>query len=464
MFNDAVSQKALLPLDLITLLTQMALGSNASLAEDATQSLYGKIILPLCDDFTSSSVDIANQVLISMIQAFCHTSQGQEARQILNDFHLDTPESFLSRYKDLTRPRGLSEEDREQIKKVFILSRVTLGADIAITSLILSQCKDSLPNAKIHLVGPDHLRHLFHDESVKHLLFPYDRDWSLLEKMAAWPKLFKLISKETKSLAPKEILLFDPDTRLSQLGLLPLAPTSSTFYFCSRKDQTDTLSLPEITNSWLKEIFPDTSATIPHCHIKAEVLDQCQRVLSHSPPNTFKIFINFGVGNDTKKRLPDPFEEELLSALLYNKETLIILDSGKGTNEEERAKRLMAKIAEMGYKTAELGNDNYVLNKIDFDHGVVRFTGKIDSVVGLVRHSDLFIGYDSCGQHLATSTETPTIICFAGAPNKRFLERWQPGNHHGKTTTLIIDHNPLSSQKRSQLIDKIVNTAALYRP
>lgn len=123
----------------------------------------------------------------------------------------------------------------------------------------------------------------------------------------------------------------------------------------------------------------------------------------------------------------------------------------------------MAKMAERGYNTAELSERQLTKAQISFQHGLLRFTGKIDSTAGLIDSSDLFIGYDSCGQHVATATETPAIICFAGAANKRFLERWQPGNHHGKTTTYVIDQKPLSSQKRSELIGKIIKTAGRFR-
>ncbi|MEN8257670.1 MAG: hypothetical protein ABFS09_07390 [Thermodesulfobacteriota bacterium] len=463
MFMDAAAQGPPPPLDLISLLTKMALGADLDLAKEATQSLYNKIILPLCDDFTSSSVEVANKVLINMILAFCRTSYGKETQQILHDLQLTDQQSFLSRYRDLAEPRTLSVEERKKVKKIFILSRITLGADIAITSLIISHCKEALPEADIYLIGPDHLRHLFYDEQLHHLHFSYDRDGTLLEKMTAWPRLFKIIAKESKHLAGHEILIFDPDTRLSQLGLLPLTSTSSTYYLCSRQDQEKNASLPEITCAWLQKIFPGNNSSFPQCLINPDLLAQCRSLLSKCGSKTLRIFINLGVGNDEKKRLSDPFEEELLASLLQTRDTLIILDSGKGALEEKMAKRLMAKMAKKGYNTAQFSEEQLARTEISFLHGMVRFTGKIDSVAGLVSNCDLFIGYDSCGQHLATSTETPSIICFIGAPNKRFLGRWQPSNHHGKTTTLIVDQNPLSGQKRSELIDKIVITAARYR-
>ena len=449
--------------DLIALLSQMALGADLDLAKKATASLYNRIILPLCDDFSTHGIQVANNVLITMIQTFCRTKKGDKTRQILEKFHLTDRKSFLIRHRTLCLTRTLSPAERRAVKKVFILSRVSLGADIAITSLILARTQKALPEAEIFLVGPDHLRQLFYFDGLHYLDFSYNREGDFPEKMAAWPRLFHLIAKETANFSPQEILLFDPDTRLSQLGLLPLTHTSATHYLCSRQDRSEKLSLTAITQAWLDQIFPESLPSAPHFQINPDQFATCQSFAKRLPPTTFKIIINFGVGHDDNKRLADPFEEELLTSLLQRKNTLIILDSGKGELEEGMAKRLMAKLGEKGYNTAELSERQLADADISLQHGLLRFSGRIDAMAGLIRSSDLFIGYDSCGQHVATATETPSIICFTGAANKRFLERWQPSNHHGKTTTVIIEQKPLNPEQRSGLIEKIVRTADRYR-
>ncbi len=449
--------------ELITLLSQMALGPDVALAAEATASLYGRIILPLCDDFSSASVQVANSVLLTMIDTFCRTSQGQEARQILADLHLPERAALLTRYRALSKNRPLSPAQRGVVKKVFILSRVSLGADIAITSPLIGRTQKAWPEAEIILVGLDHLRHLFYHDGLRYLEFSYNREGGFLEKMTAWPRLFCLIARETAALGPEEFLLFDPDSRLSQLGLLPLAPLSATHYLCSRQDQKEQVRLSAITQAWLDRILPDIPPTAPYFQIQPHLFAACRSFCRQLPPTTLKIIINFGVGHDEKKRLADPFEEELLSRLLETKNTLIILDSGKGEIEEGMAKRLMAKIEEKGYNTAELSDQELAEAEIAVAHGLLRFSGRIDAMAGLISNSDLFIGYDSCGQHVATATKTPAIICFTGAPNKRFLARWQPANHHGKTTTFIIDQQPLSPRQRAGLIEKIAQRADGYR-
>ncbi|MDA3786621.1 MAG: hypothetical protein PF568_07050, partial [Deltaproteobacteria bacterium] len=121
------------------------------------------------------------------------------------------------------------------------------------------------------------------------------------------------------------------------------------------------------------------------------------------------------------------------------------------------------KIEEKGYNTAELSDQELAEAEIAVTHGLLRFSGRIDAMAGLISNSDLFIGYDSCGQHVATATKTPAIICFTGAANKRFLARWQPGNHHGKTTTFIIDQQTMSPKHSPGLNQKIAQRADRYR-
>ena len=43
-----------------------------------------------------------------------------------------------------------------------------------------------------------------------------------------------------------------------------------------------------------------------------------------------------------------------------------------------------------------------------------------------IRKSDLYIGYDSAGQHVAAACGVPLVSIFAGFPSDRFLARWRP--------------------------------------
>jgi ADP-heptose:LPS heptosyltransferase len=80
----------------------------------------------------------------------------------------------------------------------------------------------------------------------------------------------------------------------------------------------------------------------------------------------------------------------------------------------------------------------------------------------LIRISDCFIGYDSCGQHIATAAGTPSVIIFAGAPSARFVARWSPNNPAGATIPLYRN-SELGDRERAGLLKKVTEAVAQVR-
>ena len=107
------------------------------------------------------------------------------------------------------------------------------------------------------------------------------------------------------------------------------------------------------------------------------------------------------------KRIPDPFEEELLR-LLATRAPLVI-DKGAGGEEAERVER------------AAGGNATF-------------WEGSFAGFAKIIAGSSLYVGYDSAGQHAAAACGVPLISIFAGFPVPRMFDRWRP-----KGTVLRID-------------------------
>ena len=100
-------------------------------------------------------------------------------------------------------------------RRVFVLSRVTLGADVAVTSVILSAAKKRFPNARIVFVGPRKNYELFAaDRRIHHAEVAYRRG-NLRERLSAWEELKAAVTATDST-------VIDPDSRLTQLGLLPV--------------------------------------------------------------------------------------------------------------------------------------------------------------------------------------------------------------------------------------------------
>jgi ADP-heptose:LPS heptosyltransferase len=295
--------------------------------------------------------------------------------RVFPDFKLG---ALVNRYTKVREPKhfeGPSPDD------VFVLSRVTLGADVAITSVVLDAMKRRFPNAAIWLVGSRKNWELFEvDGRVRHLDAPYKRTGTLEERLAASRALAGLIGREG--------MVIDVDSRLTQLGLMPICPVKNYFYFDTRSPE-EPGSLSELTARWLEKTFDIDNpkpfvAPAPHATSAAHVT------------------ISLGTGENPAKRIQDPFERMLLD-LLNNLGGAVIVDKGAGGEETARVNNAVA-----GFKN------------------VRGLEGAFASFAAHIVKSDLYVGYDSAGQHVAAACGVPLITIFAGYPNNRFLERWRP--------------------------------------
>jgi ADP-heptose:LPS heptosyltransferase len=237
-------------------------------------------------------------------------------------------------------------------------------------------------------VGPRKNYELFaNDPRIHHAQVDYGRG-SLRERLAA--------AEELKALAADpDCVVIDPDSRLTQLGLLPVCPEERYHFFESRAYGAETdQSLPELTAAWAAETL-DVSGCKPYI---AVVLDQA------APPQTPYITVSLGVGENPAKRIADPFEEQLL-ALLAKTGLPICIDKGAGGAEAERVERAVQRSGA----------------------AVTFWEGSFAGFASLIAGSKLYVGYDSAGQHIAAACGVPLISVFAGFPAPRMFERWRPG-------------------------------------
>jgi Glycosyltransferase family 9 (heptosyltransferase) len=290
-------------------------------------------------------------------------------------------EHLAARYERIRKPRAF-DRDPLSIENVFVLSRVTLGADIAVTSAILDAAKHRFPNAAIWFTGPDKSWKLFAaDPRLRHLPIAYGRGGSIADRLSIWPQLREAVC------LPRSVVI-DPDSRLTQLGLLPICPEEDYYLFESRSygDASDQ-PLPALARRWASEIFGIADAR-PYI---ATGLDAAE----------FATTVSFGVGENPSKRVADPFEEEILRRLPRP----ILIDKGAGGEEAERVERAVAKAG---------GN------------GIVMWDGSFAGFAAHIQRSRLFVGYDSAGGHVAAACSVPMISIFAGAVSERMFQRWRP--------------------------------------
>jgi len=292
------------------------------------------------------------------------------------------PASLIARYERIRRPSLISHDPR----RVFVLSRVTLGADVAVTSVLLAAAKQRFPQAEILFAGPQKNYELFAgDPRIHHAPVFYKRG-GIRDRLAVWDDLKALLA------APDSIVI-DPDSRLTQLGLLPVCAEDRYYFFESRAYGGETTrTLPELTAAWAAETLGIAGAK-PYVH----------------PPGPWPpapgphTAVSLGVGENPAKRLPDPFEEELL-ALLSRSGTPLYIDRGAGGEEADRVTR-----------AAERSGVNAAF-----------WDGSFAGFAAIIAGARLYVGYDSAGQHVAAECGVPLVSIFAGFPVPRMFDRWRP--------------------------------------
>ncbi len=332
----------------------------ALLEEACGQALFGILAEGLADRFEPALCDVYADLFAPAI-----------------------PGADAARYRRVREVRSVTAEPGT----VFVLSRITLGADIAVTSVLLDAAKKRFPRARIVFVGPRKNFDLFAaDPRLSHASVDYRRG-TLRERLAVRHELESV-------LASGDALTIDSDSRLTQLGLLPVCGEDRYRLFESRAYGGESAaSLPQLAAWWAEETLGVAGAK-PYL------------ALSTVPEHRDVITVSLGVGENPAKRLPDPFEENLL-ALLAESGTEICIDKGAGGEEAARVERAVARSGARA----------------------TFWEGSFAGFASIIAAARLYVGYDSAGQHAAAAAGIPLITIFAGFPTARMFDRWRPNGN-----------------------------------
>ncbi len=259
-------------------------------------------------------------------------------------------------------------------QRVYVLSRITLGADVAVTSVLLDAAKRRYPKAEIVFVGPRKNYELFEaDPRIVHLDVPYARGGSLRDRLQASAALWF-----------DDGVVLDPDSRLTQLGLIRVCPDDRFCFFESRSfggDGSD--RLPDLAARWADD-------------------PKARPYIAPRPANgpAADITVSLGVGENPAKRLDDDFERELL-ALLAATGATILVDKGGSAAERDRVERALTP-------------------------GMKAHDGAFAPFAAEIARSKLFVGYDSAAGHVASACGIPLISIAKGFVSERMAARWRP--------------------------------------
>ena len=409
----------------------------------ANAAIFAVLAERLSDSFNPKAVTLYNRVFSQLIQ-FCRAREW-ELDVRLDRFRLANEDDLIARAESLRQivpiDQLLAGAPKDSVKLIILLSRVTVGADVAITSVIAQRLKTEFPNAEILIGGSPKIEELLGGDSrLRFRQTRYSRSGSLISRLLSWSELLGWVGRELDQAAAGRALVVDPDSRLTQLGLLPATETSVLFfpsrdYGSSRDD-----SLGQLTSDWLDDVCGSRLPCLPAlslARIDARMGGELVRRLRKSGAKSV-VCVNLGVGDNHAKRVGEEFEKSLLDALLGEGVTLI-LDRGAGDEEERRAGALINNLRrnrDLEIIDVDESNLSATLRSEVIAAKVVVWRGRIGLLAAMIRESDLYVGYDSAGQHIAAALGVPCIDVFAGYSSRRMLDRWKPA---GRADVFLID-------------------------
>ncbi len=431
--------------DYIDLLCEMTTFSqNPRLNLPGSQALFGIIIESLCDDFEELQTITYNKVMSQIISYCRNIVAGRRLDEKLAEFGINDRQDLIQRIQSIREEKKYLPQS-SKISKIIVLSRVTIGADVAITSVILQGLKYVFPQSEIVLVGREKLDQIYGaNDSVSLRYVPYTRDGDLLERLSSWHQVLDIINEEIRDTPLEQTILVDPDSRLSQLGVLPLFPEERYFFFDSRSDKVflNKLSMPELVNAWLSDLLGREVFFYPRVWLDGLDFGRARKLTDRLYQSGAKriVVVNFGYGGNPRKRVGPSFEVQMLLTLLKEPYTVIVLDKGFGLEEAANTETLLHEVKKQGY-LAEKRNFEDISSIPAIDWGVLAIETQIGEIASLISLSDEFIGYDSACQHIAAALEVPCITIFAGSNNMRFIRRWSA---FGKNSSHIVHADTLN--------------------
>ncbi|PYP90144.1 MAG: hypothetical protein DMF61_00055 [Blastocatellia bacterium AA13] len=455
-FLDAHRSAGCYKRELIDEIAALSLSRYENEALTATRALFTSLIEPLADSFEPASVGLYNRIF-AQLSAACMRRESEFANQ-LRSFGVGTEELLFKRAEELRAAVHSAPSRRSslhRVERVLVLSRVTIGADVAVTSVIVERLKQELPEAEIVIVGGGKLAELFGgDRRFRFKEAAYQRSGSLRHRLLSWLELLKAIREMSREL--DEFAIIDPDSRLTQLGVFPLNPASHSdrcLFFPSREFRSETSEcLAALAAEWSGALFGSERRVTPTLALKkADVqigADLASRLRNQGAHHIATM--NFGLGGNTAKQLSESFEQSLVAALLANGAT-VILDKGAGEEEARRVDRLLERLRGEWARSSslcilELDEEKMreALSAPGVQPNLVVWSGRVGLLSAIIAAGDSYLGYDSAGQHIAAALGVPCIDIFSGTPSPRFIERWTP---HGSNKVNVVAAQEFTSEK-----------------
>lgn len=384
-----------------------AASTDAAVAADASKRMFRDIVEPLADRFEPQLSEQYSRFFTAVLDRL-------EGRRGF--------ERFNGRRARLSRRGASSGAALPRARRCLVLSRVTLGADVAVTSVVLDALKTAFPNAAVTLACGAKAAALFGgDPRISFLPIEYQRGGALQSRLDAWVELSERVEEWTGG-DPAGCLIVDPDSRLSQLGLLPVGPAAvREISFDSRAFGADGgESISALTSRWAAETL-GAGGALPYVAPSAPELQAGRTLRGGAGLRVAAMNWGFG-GNDTKRVSPE-FETAVVLELL-RRGWRVVLDKGAGEAEGSAAEATAAAVRNEGLAELHV------------------YQGPLSGFAGVIAASNLFVGYDSAAGHIAAALGVPGIDVFRGAVSERMMQRWSPWGRRPADVVAVAEGEP----------------------
>jgi hypothetical protein len=412
----------------IDALCRAATSPENTVADAGQRLLFAAVAEPLGDSFEPRGARLYDELFAEVIDFCRRLPEAADVDACLRGAGIRGRDDLLSR-KAAGRGPGL--RTLEGVRKALVLSRVTIGADVAVTGVVLQRLARLYPDAELCLIGSSAPPVVSAGTGARAIAHRYERRGNLVARLRSWVDLVETCTRELAGLDPEHCVVVDPDSRLTQLGLLPLVgPTVPSVFFESRSYRApDPHAISELTARWLDETFgaddgatPVSPRVVPAREDMARADDAVSRVKSRGAGRL--VGVNLGVGGNPRKRVGGTFELDLLRGLLAD-DNAVLLDYG-APDEAEGSAQLVARLRSEGHQAADIWDAARSV-----DHTTPRlltYRGGLDAFSALLARTDCYVGYDSAFQHIAVAQDVPVVDIFVDPPNPTFPRRWRPSS------------------------------------
>jgi ADP-heptose:LPS heptosyltransferase len=434
----------------VNLICRIATDEKPYVARAGIAALFPMLVERLNDSFEPATCQLYDQLFAQVIEFCRRLPEGKALNEGLNQFNLRTESDLLIRKSAIRSPQSATQNPKS---KIILLSRVTIGADVAITSAIVAKLRQVFPEAEYVILGSRKLRELYGgDAQIRIREIAYERGGGLIARLTSWLEVVAAVKEERQGFGKDDVWVIDPDSRLTQLGLLPLVESDHNYFFFESRSYTptgDATSIGQLAAGWSGELIGNSEPAFPFVALPIEHQQFGQSIANAIQNPKSKIqnrvaSVSFGVGGNHSKRISDEFEQQLIERLLADSK--VILDKGATQEERDQINRIVAVVQAAGKTVVELSEANNADLPIEAlrQANVVTWDGSIGTFAGLIAASDRYIGYDSAGQHIAAALAIPMLTVFVSSGNATFAERWRP---FGTATIQVLNVNDSANAK-----------------